>query len=403
MHTEQRKKQIEQQIKLSGNMRNAAWVIGQYKKGRIGIVGRNTEEVSELVFNHFKTAIRIVNEIYENNWDIEFNVTYLRKKVFIEITGIYILFPEVIITNRNSERRNGIRHTIKDLLVRIRFSNVENRFLRVTGLDGGRLTLSYPEFQSSYFHSHLPTSSAEISSRTKIPLLQSFCTGSGEINIYQSEINGDGFSEERFMKYAMQIMSLVNYESIEGTPYRYIERISATPSSGRLFSDPGPGLQRRFFRRVIDYYKRNKKVPEVDIKIDPQGNYSIADNERFKDFYTNTEPEETDYQQFYCSAGENNQYYAWGFTPGFMSPPQNNNTFIFRGEERKFTVEAAPENDNDVEYKIHPKLIKYLKEEINYELNKNKVRNYTIERYTVKPDNATKSVSSDPIPVSTDI
>lgn len=387
---------LKKQIALSGNIRDAAWFTQQYQKGRIKLLN-NSESISSIVFEQFKTAIRVINDIYDNSWDIAFEVKKdLNNKIFLEIKGIYILFPEINITNRD-----GANHTIKDLLVLIQFYNYNNTSLRINSLKGGRLTLSYAEYQSDYFHSHLPILKSSISTTMDLPYLSNFCTGSGEINIYQSNINGDGFNEERFIRYVMQIMSLVSYESIEGTPYRYIRSISVRPHSGHYYNADNR-RKLRFKNKVIDYYKQENKIPVIDIHIDSTNSYYISDNETFKNFIYSIPFNDEDKNWFFCSLGDNNIYYSYGQTPGYAIPPSVQSTFIFRNVEKRMVIESAPEGVNTVNYIVHPNLIKYLKEEIEYELNKGKIRKSTIDRYSVKLSDATESIQSDPVPVSAD-
>ena len=387
---------LKKQIALSGNIRDAAWFTQQYQKGRIKLLD-NGNPISSSIFEQFKTAIRVINDIYDNSWDIAFEVKKdFNNKIFLEIKGIYILFPEINITNR--DRAN---HTIKDLLVLIQLYNYNNTALKIHSLKGGRLTLSYAEYQSDYFHSHLSISKDSISTGMNLPYLSAFCTGSGEINIYHSNINGDGFSEERFIRYAMQIMSLVSYESIEGTPYRYIRLISARPRNGRPYiADNSRKL--RFKNKVISYYKQENKIPVIDIHIDSTNFYYISDNETFKNFIYSIPFDDADKNQFFCSLGDNNVYYSYGQTQGYAIPPNIQSTFIFRNVEKRMVIEPAPEGVNTVNYIVHPNLIKYLKEEIEYELNKGKIRKSTIDRYSVKLSDATESIQSDPVPVSAD-
>ena len=388
---------LTKQIKLSGNIRDAAWMTRQFQKGRLKLdsYGGNglTEPISETIFNQFKTCIRIINELYEDSWDIDFSIASCNKKVHIVIKGIFILFPEVTINNR--DRRT---HLIKDLVVKIRIWNHTNTNIRIGDLNGGRLTMSYAEYQSNYFHSHLPTSKHVISRGMNLPYFDRFCTGSGEINIYQSNINGDGFSEERFMRYALQVMSLVSYESIEGHPYRNISRISARSQSGSYFHIDNRKKE-RFKHRVIEYYKGNNIIPPVDINMDSTNSYNISDNESLQSFIYDVDFTENEKRDFFCTASDNGQYYMYGSTPGFSSPPIIDSIFIFRGVERTMTIEPAPVTSTTVTYIVHPNLIKFLKEEIEYELNQDKIRQSTINRYTIESDNATESIQSNPIPV----
>ena len=384
---------LKKQIALSGNIRNAAWFTHQYQKGRIKLLD-NSESISSRIFGQFKSAIRVVNDIYENDWDIAFDVKLIGKKVIIEIIGIYILFPEVTINNRENRT-----HLIRDLLVLIRLFNHENRNIKIAGLEGGRLTLSYAEYQSNYFHSHLSISKSSISRDMQLPYLQGFCTGSGDINIYRSNINGDGFTEERFMRYAMQILSLVSYESIEGTPYRYIKNITSRPHSGSYYNAVS-SRKERFKTRVVNYYKQENKIPVIDIHIDSTNSYCISDNETFKNFIYSIPFNDEDKNLFFCSLGDNNVYYSYGQTPVYAIPPNVQSTFIFRNVEKRMVIESAPECVNTVNYIVHPNLIKYLKEEIEYELNEDKIRKSTIDRYSVKLSDATESVQSNPVLVS---
>ena len=386
---------IKEQIQLSGNIRNVSWFTHQFEKGRIYMRG-SSEVMSQNVFNKFKSAIRIINDIYENSWDINFEVSSHNNKLKIEIQGIYILFPIVNITNRDNNR-----HTIKDLLVEIRLYNRGNQNIRIDSLKGGRLTLSYAEYQSDYFHSHLSTTKGVISSGMTLPYMSSFCTGSGEINIFQCNINGDGFTEERFMRYAMQILSLVSYESIEGTPYRYMNRIGTHSRSGSYFH-----LDNRrkelFFQKVINWYKQTETIPNIDITIDSTNSYSVAQNENFQKFVEKVDYEDNDKARFFCILGENNNYYAYNSAPVFTTPPTVRTTFIFRSEVKNMVIEPAPQGNTTVTHIIHPSLIKHLKEEIEYELNKGKIRKSTIDRYTSESSHATESVQSNPVLVSAD-
>ena len=387
---------LKKQIALSGNIRDAAWFTQQYQKGRIKLLD-NGNPISSSIFEQFKTAIRVINDIYDNSWDIAFEVRKdFNNKIFLEIEGIYILFPEINITNR--DRAN---HTIKDLLVLIQLYNYNNTALKIHTLKGGRLTLSYAEYQSDYFHSHLSISKSSISTGMNLPYLSAFCTGSGEINMYHSNINGDGFSEERFIRYAMQIMSLVSYESIEGTPYKYIRSISTRPRSGHPYIVDN-SRKMRFKNKVINYYKQENKIPVIDIHIDSTNSYYISDNETFKNFIYSIPFNDEDKNSFFCSLGDNNVYYSYGQTPRYAIPPNIQSTFIFRNVEKRMVIESAPEGVNTVNYVVHPNLVKYLKEEIEYELNKGKIRKSTIDRYSVKLSDATESIQSDPVPVSAD-
>ena len=104
----------------------------------------------------------------------------------------------------------------------------------------------------------------------------------------------------------------------------------------------------------------------------------------------------------FSSKGFNGVEYAFGTAPSWATPPEVRSTFIFRGEEKRFVVDPPPTNRlSEINYRVNPDLINYLKQTIEYELNKNKIRQSTIDRYKIESSDATESIQSNPVPVST--
>ena len=234
-----------------------------------------------------------------------------------------------------------------------------------------------------------------------MPYLSRFCTGSGEINIYRSNINGDGLTEANFTTFAVQLMTLASYESIEGTPYRYMSNISARPQSGSsIYIDNI--TKRDFFNFILNYYKSTDRTPIIDFSITSSKTYSINHNETFMNFINLVPFDENSKRRFFSTKGSNGVEYAFGAAPGWLTPPEIRSTFIFRGEEKRFVVDPPPTNRlSEINYRVNPDLINYLKQTIEYELNKGKIRKSTIDRYSVKTDNARACVTSNTVLVPT--
>jgi len=149
--------EITKQIKLQDKMRDPHWVTQQYNKGRLFIDG---VKVTDTIFNSLKIIIRACEEIYENAWDMDIIINPLLPNLdspngkivlSIDIYGIVLYFPKITITNRNENS-----HLIKDLFTRISLT-IGNNGLKIDNLEGGRTTLSYAEYCSHYYHSHLST------------------------------------------------------------------------------------------------------------------------------------------------------------------------------------------------------------------------------------------------------
>ena len=391
-------KTLEKNLKLSGNIRNPTWVTTQFNKKRISIGG---VIISEHIFNQYKICMKVISDIYENAWDVAYNLYTANGKICIDIRAIHILFEEITITNSLDNS-----HVIKDLLVAIELRNDNNRRLKIDRVKGGRLYLSYAEYQSNYFHSHLSVNCQNLlSSGIESPFFTSFCTGSGEINIYQSNINGDGLTESNFTSFAMQIMTLVNWESLEGMPYRRMETISVKPTSGNSYSYNEELQGKLALEIVLENIKQKGKVPDLDIIINSNYSFEIVEGEKFNKLIESIEIEEEAKVLLYCSeivSGGITFYYRYNQSPGFTAVPNIPSKYIFRNVERSFIVEAAPTTIkvSEIEYKLHPKTIIYIKNKLQNELNKNRIRQSTINRYQDKPSNAGESVQSNPVPVS---
>lgn len=375
-------KTLQKNLKLNDKMRDFNWVLSQYKKKRLVMSG---EVLSAQVFNQFREAIRTVQDIYDNEWDIEYDVGVRQdskghRLIYISITSIVLYFSNIVISNRDKDR-----HTIKDLFVRIPLSKANNS-LRIGNLQGTRQTISYAEYCSNYFHSHLSTVTYKVDNL--YGEWSTFCTGSGEINIYHSDINSEGFTVARFTKFLVQILTLVSYESIEGTPYRYIKNIMMKPEDSRRFSvstNAGSNLLSRLYR----HYKTNKIKVNFQTEI-LDNRYKIIDNNNFDDFLTSISFTNEDKLQFLCRRDEAGNYHTYDSSSGYYQPIVSNVEYLFRGEVFKFKVEDIParEKQEDIKLFIHPTIKENLKKLLEYDINKKIIRKSTIERYSNQTDNA---------------
>lgn len=126
---------------------------------------------------------------------------------------IVLRFPEILLTSEDTRT-----HTIKDLFVRFSF----NQHLKMVGdYEGLRTSFTRAEWNSDYGHSHLSGRSTEWGR---------FCTGSGPIN-QSIALLRTGFNDVDFQMFCLHIKSYVAWESISGTPYRYIRDINEASTS----------------------------------------------------------------------------------------------------------------------------------------------------------------------------
>ena len=109
----------------------------------------------------------------------------------------------------------------------------------------------------------------------------SFCTGAGEINDYKLNLNSN-CTEENCIAFLLQLMTLVNWESLQGVPFKYISNIkfnprSSGPSYTTLYLDIDARI--RFFDAIgILTSKGDIDSDYLDITLN-NGNLSCSINE----------------------------------------------------------------------------------------------------------------------------
>lgn len=384
------------EIKLSGKSTNFNWIKSKFDEGILHINGGLIHTEDD--FNLLRTAIRVTNDVYEGAWDLDIDIA---TSGMINIQGIVIHFPLINITNRD-----GLSHNIKNLFVRqplrLAFGESGNKRLKIDRLEGGRTTLSYAEYCSDYFHSHLSIATYNrdfTRDGHKIPFYSTFCTGSGEINIYQSNINVDGFTEEAFMQYLLQIITLVGYESIEGTPYRHIKNILVKTRDNNYYRVPGDSDKMNLFHRIKENHIFESKLPDINFVIEGS-RYIIIDDDKWEEFLKSGVVTELQKKRwFVMQDAANNVYpYETGGILNYVQPIIPNDKYIFRGQEYSYIVENIPDENEivkqEVIYHIHPEVRKSIKNKVENDIDKYKIRKSTIDRYEDKSSNARESITT---------
>ena len=144
---------------------------------------------------------------------------YGKKRVDLNPEALIIHYPQIRITNNLNEE-----HMIKDLYVQL---PMRSRSF-TSHIKGFRGTLSYPEYVSTYVHSHLNGINQSF---------WGFCLGADGINVLWNELKIADYEtaedyELQLESFFHQLNSFVAYESIEGGPFRRIGRISPYTDNG---------------------------------------------------------------------------------------------------------------------------------------------------------------------------
>lgn len=185
------------------------------------------EDFKVKLFTKYPYFVDTIKSLYGDNWDINFHRKFNKYCLIVK-------FDKFTITNSNNQSQE-----IKDLyfLVPINENLTFNNCLY-----GGRETLTTVERAANYVHSHLNGAWNGISS---------FCLGSGPINVYIAEFNVKP-DENSLFSVLYNIKIYVEWESLEGTPYKYIANI------GKSSTSVNPTLD---FTKVYRDYLVDHKLP----------------------------------------------------------------------------------------------------------------------------------------------
>ncbi len=161
---------------------------------------------------------------------------------------IYILYPEIVITNSNNRS-----HGIKDLVVKMSLT-VSDRTDGKLGikmnakLKGTRLTLSDKEHYSHYRHSHLKA-------RENYEFTE-FCLGATDVSTIEHDLlnpNNGIFSETQFLLFLNLLESYVKWESLEGGPHITMDKVSSRRSSFDWTGSAVTALKSMMDNTIIDF------------------------------------------------------------------------------------------------------------------------------------------------------
>lgn len=173
-------------------------------------LSQNDGNVTQENMMHFRHAIRTIAEhIYPGMIDLQGAGRPGRSY------NLIIRFPQLTI--RNSSKKT---HNIEELYVKIKFLNCS---FSCDNIQGIRAKLSPTEYQSAYAHSHLPSNA--------IYDFGDFCLGSTTFKALATDLTVNDWRVDPenwqmlFEAFLFQLNAYLRWESLEGTPYKYMENI----------------------------------------------------------------------------------------------------------------------------------------------------------------------------------
>jgi hypothetical protein len=170
----------------------------------------------------------------------------------------FIHYPEITVTNVVNEK-----HTMKDVWIKISLEPKGFSNYSLISFSIARESLSLAEYVSEYQFSH--------TDKSNYFHWGSLCTGSGYFNDLYSKIRGDDqFNEATLEEFLLALQFYLEWESIEGTPYHYIDNIKLSNRGSSIPSITHDDVENTFHSLLE---KLNNEYLELDYE--DKGNYNV--------------------------------------------------------------------------------------------------------------------------------
>lgn len=313
-------------VNRNSTYKNPGWFIRK--------VGKNFASIDLRVAELLEDMRAILDVMYGENWQFFF---YEER----ELPKIIIRYPKIEITNSRDDK-----HTIRDLIVIINLINRNSRINIDTSIRGLRLTVSKEELLSNYVHSHLYQRAYNDDS-LDINTASSFCLGHNEIPEVIAIFN-DNQETGTFELFLMTLNTMVEWESLEGTPYFRIKEISNRIHSSNIYYY----VDDSHVVKATNILKDKELLRQADFDMD-LNKIKIVENDfllgELKKTVSRRHPE------MLCKRVGDNYFRVLN-----VENPANfilNNTFKFKGENIPFKIynnRVSTREEEGNPFQIHP-------------------------------------------------
>jgi hypothetical protein len=299
------------------------------------------------------------------------------------------IYPIFDLTNSEN-----YKHTIRDLVVCHTFKFTNNNYHPGTP-KGGRLTKTTLEINGNYQQSHLPSYSSWLDEPCYV---QTFCIGHDDASRMIAEFTIE-MDYDRFELYLYLIDAMVKWESIEGVPYYFMNKI--VDPSFTFIIDSNYREESKFVEDIL-----SQKTPlDVDFYVS-EGRYRIAINKKAEDFIKNQlDFYSTNlYNAFCCTYSPfTKRYYSKYIIEQAQKKKKlkvkSKQYFIYQGEKKYSKIINNPEQPKEVlekDYIIYPKFLKNVLRKLEYCLYEKAIA-YTRDENSNTSEYAKQSTTTDTI------
>jgi hypothetical protein len=305
---------------------------------------------------------------------------------------IVIYVPELTIVNSN-----GKSHAIKDIYISISLKTD----LKIEGsIRGMRTTFTRDEWVSQYTHSHLSGICTNF---------RDFCTGSGPINQVISILKTE-YDDINFEMLCYHIQNFLAYESIEGTPFKYLEQIGTDRKLTQIEEHSYQTQLSLIYIKFIQAFSIEEIRSLLKFRINI--NFEIEPTEEFEKLLgklllrlkSNTNIERNQLQYMNDSDLLAQKISSTHYTNIHSEGTINYTPYVlinFKGTEKRLSIINPPEQKNKTVYYANPWITQYICNRLARELSKT-----SIHFGRISPDSNTSDqqsvTKSDSLPVLQD-
>lgn len=324
--------------------------------------------------DNFISMTEVLESVYPGQWDIELEYKLKENQTIYFRVWLLIHYPQIVITNSN-----GTTHTITDLYVRLQvdYDNLEGS-TTIRNFSARRFSADIREIMSQYQHSHQP--SRTYTENSEAFQYRGFCKGSSQIQTVENKLV-DRYNPETFKLFLFQLEEFLNWESLEGTPYAYIESITGRTEGIKISKDE----LKDYYNDLKHYYEESGDIIDLDFKI-TKGDIFIRDNDKLEDFLKFKGNDFNKYNARYIAVkDEGGKYFGFVNIPDtlpeeLLSSNLSKLDFYFRGELKQFQVFKPTETKEQKEFFIHPKIKEYVKQRFEKRIKKEKFRGHILKK-----------------------
>jgi len=333
-----------------------------FKDYRDSYIIPNSEQ-KEAYIIAIKEIIQSLDITHGDNWDFDW-IYKIDKICLIPV----IHFPKYTIQNSG-----GTSRQLKDTFIGIEFTfksyDDENNEFRYKYYPerpcGFRTTLKSDEATNGYIHSHLPPSRGS----TDL-VFNRFCIGNAELEQLGMEMQTlEEADPPTLMLYLISLKTLLEWESLEGVPHKYIDKIVQNNNSIRY--------NNVLFQTAYRYIREN------DIKYDffiDENVYKVRYNKRLHDSIKQKfiDSDDAELQRILVKE-ERHTYSSYENIISKTNKKVLNNYYIFNGKKYYMTIEPIRqgiEGQHINEFIVYPKFINDVIQKVQSRLFETRLKNY---------------------------